>query len=76
MVTLYSTPTCSPCLVLGKRLDAAGVNWEKVDLTENPDRLADLKARRQSETIQTPILEFEGELFDITGFREVLSRAA
>lgn len=75
MVTLYSTPTCSPCKTAEKQFDANDIEINKVDLTANPDILAELKERRNSDIIQTPLFEFDGELFDMTGLREVINRA-
>lgn len=65
MVTVYSTPTCAPCRVVKARLKARGIPFEEVDLTTNPDRLADIKRRKGTDIIQTPVLEFEGKLHQI-----------
>lgn len=75
MVTLYSTPTCSPCKIAEKQFDANDIKFNKVDLTTDPEALAALKDRRNSDIIQTPLFEFDGELFDMTGLREVINRA-
>lgn len=75
MVTLYSTPQCAPCRAAERQFDANNVEINKVDLTANPDILAELKERRNSDIIQTPLFEFDGELFDITGLRDVINRA-
>lgn len=58
-----------------RQFDANGITYNKIDLTENPDALADLKERKNSETIQVPLFEFDGELHDITGLRDIISRA-
>ena len=75
MVTLYSTPTCSPCKIAEKQFDENDIKFNKVDLTTDPEALAALKERRKSEIIQTPLFEFDGELFDMTGLRDVINRA-
>lgn len=75
MVTLYSAPSCQPCRMAERQFDLNDVNYEKVDLTENPAILANLKERRGSDVIQTPLFEVDGELFNIAGLREVIERA-
>lgn len=72
MVIVYSTPTCAPCRVAEKRLDAAEVPFEKVDLTENPEILANLKERLGVPHIQTPLFLFEDELFGMSDLRAII----
>ena len=62
MVTLYSTPTCAPCRVAEKRLIAAGITVNRVDLTEEPETLAALKAELDSPVVHTPTFRHDGEL--------------
>jgi glutaredoxin len=76
MVTLYSTPTCAPCRVAESRLDDAGLLAAKVDLTQDPEKVEELKARLGVPVLQTPILEFEGELFGIADLRAVMETAS
>lgn len=72
MVTVYSTPTCAPCRVVKARLKARGVPFEEVDLTTNPKALADLKRRKGVDIIQTPVLEFAGDLFQIDSLAGII----
>lgn len=72
MVTLYSTPTCAPCRVAEKRLDAAGILGAKVDLTLDPAKVEELKDRLGVTLLQTPILEFEGELFGMVDLANII----
>ncbi len=72
MVTIYSTPTCAPCRVVKARLKDRGIPFEEVDLTTAPEALADLKARKGTDLIQTPVLEFEGKLHQIDGLPEIV----
>jgi glutaredoxin len=72
MVIVYSTPTCAPCKVVKARLKAKGIQFEEVDLTTAPDRLADLKHRKGTDIIQTPVLEFEGNLFNISALSGII----
>lgn len=74
-VTLYSTPTCSTCTMATRRLESAGLDVNKVDLTENPDKLAELKGARNSDVLQVPLFEFDGEIHDITGLGGIIARA-
>lgn len=76
MVTLYSTPTCAPCRVAERRLAAAGLLAGKVDLTEHPDKVEELKERLGTPTLQTPIFEFHGELFGISDLPAILNTAS
>lgn len=75
MVTVYSTPTCAPCKVAKMRLERAGVEFTEVDLTQAPKTLADLKVRRQSDVIQTPLFEFKGNLYAIDKLTAIISHA-
>lgn len=76
MVTLYSTPTCAPCRVAEKRLDGAGLLAAKVDLTQDPEKVEELKARLGVPVLQTPILEFEGELFGMADLPAIMRTVA
>lgn len=75
MVTVYSTPTCAPCKVAKMRLTKAGIPFTEVDLTTDPDKLAELKQRRQSDVIQTPLLEFQHQLYTIESLTVIITRA-
>lgn len=79
-IRLYTTPTCGTCKMSGRRLDAAGVEVDVIDLTEHADLLAELKRRLDkgpAEQIQVPLFEDENdEIFDITGLPGIISRAA
>ena len=79
MVILYTTPTCGTCKVAERRLDAADVAFEKVDLTEHPDVLADIKERlglAPSAKVQLPVIGYQGELLTIADLRGVIEDAS
>ncbi|QJD49853.1 NrdH-like glutaredoxin [Microbacterium phage AvGardian] len=79
MVTLYTTPTCGTCRVAENRLTAADVPFKKVDLTEHPDDLADIKERlglAPSDKVQLPIIGYQGELLTIADLRGVIEDAS
>lgn len=54
-IVILSTPTCSRCKFVGKHLDAKGVDYEFVDLSDpdNADFLAEFQARNLSNVPQT-----------------------
>ncbi|QOP66626.1 NrdH-like glutaredoxin [Microbacterium phage TukTuk] len=78
MVTLYTTPTCGTCKVAERRLDDAGIDFEKVDLTLNPVILEEIRERlgvAPGQKLQLPILGFEGELHTIVALRDIIRTA-
>lgn len=76
-IKLHTTPTCATCKVAGRRLEAAGVDVDLIDLTEHPDLLAELKSRLQRDVVQVPLfIDENDEVFDITGLPGILERAA
>lgn len=62
MVTIYSTPTCAPCRVAEVRLRDAGIPFQKIDLTQEPGILAELKERLDVPMVNTPTFGFRDEL--------------
>ena len=43
-ITVYSKPLCVQCDATKRALNKAGIRYEAVDVTENPDALAKIKA--------------------------------
>ena len=43
-ITVYSKPLCVQCDATKRALNKAGIRYEIVDVTENPDALAKIKA--------------------------------
>ena len=43
-VTVFSQPQCVQCNATYRGLDAKGIQYEVVELSENPDRLEEVKA--------------------------------
>ena len=64
-VTIYTTPTCSPCKAAAKRLEREGIPFNKVDLTEDPDALEGLKRSLDVKTVQTPLFSYGGKILNI-----------
>lgn len=71
--TIYSTPTCAPCKVAYKRLDAAGIPYEVVDLTEDAEALAELKHRLEVEKVNTPVIRLGSEHVQIDGLTRLMA---
>ena len=44
MVTVYSKPACVQCNATYRRLDAKGVPYEVIDMSEDAEALAEVKA--------------------------------
>lgn len=63
MVTLYTQPTCAPCVAVKRRLDNAGIEVESIDITESPESADLLKAHG---FIGTPVISSNGKLYDIS----------
>lgn len=41
MITLFTTKTCSQCPIVIQELDSKGVEYEKLDAEDSPDRAAE-----------------------------------
>lgn len=79
-ITGFKTPTCSTCKVADKVADAGGVTINWVDLSTEPETLANIKLRLgkgPTDMIQVPLFQEDGsdELLDITHLRAIVDRA-
>ena len=45
MVRLYTQPGCMPCMVTKRSLDKAGIEYETVNVREDPAALEELRRR-------------------------------
>jgi glutaredoxin-like protein NrdH len=63
-ITVYSTPNCGQCRMTYKALDRAGIAYEVVDLSQDAEKLEEL---RQQGYLQAPIVMAGTETW--TGFR-------
>lgn len=61
-ITVYGQPSCQPCRLVQRRLDRDQVPYDYVDLTQHPDKLAQLKAAGMTRTpiIETPTETWSG----------------
>lgn len=76
MIYILSTPTCQPCKTAVKILNAKGIPNQKIDLTEDAEKLAWAKAKMKSETISTPTFEYQGTLYQgMNRLQEVIALA-
>ncbi|WP_217181622.1 glutaredoxin family protein [Streptomyces sp. AC495_CC817] len=73
-ITIYSVPGCAPCLVAKKRLDAEGIPYEDIDLSENPETLDRLKRQFGVPKIQTPLIHYAGEYHTIAGLTNIIAK--
>lgn len=63
-ITVYSTPNCSQCRMTYKALERAGIAYEVIDLSQDADKLEEL---RQQGFMQAPIVMAGTETW--SGFR-------
>lgn len=68
-ITLYSKPACVQCNAVKRLLDSHDIEYNVIDMSENPDALATVvDAGHQS----APVLVFDGNVEDgISGFNPV-----
>jgi glutaredoxin-like protein NrdH len=63
-ITVYSTPGCTQCRMTYKALENAGIAYEVIDLSQDADKLEEL---RQQGFLQAPIVMAGTETW--SGFR-------
>ncbi len=66
-VKLYSTPTCTYCVVLKKYLEEKGFEYEEVDVSQ--DEEAQKRMIDKTGQMGVPVIEIDDEKF-ITGFNK------
>jgi len=66
-IKLYTTPTCTYCVLLKKYLDEKNVEYEEVDVSE--DEEAQKRMVEKSGQMGVPVVETEEEKF-IVGFNK------
>lgn len=66
-IKIYSTPTCTYCIILKKYLESKGFDYEEVDVSKDEEA----KKRMVDNTNQmtVPVTEFNNEKF-IVGFKK------
>lgn len=63
-VIVYTKPSCVQCNATYRALDSKGIDYEVVDLTEDP---AALEALRDANWMQAPVVHTAGDIW--SGFR-------
>lgn len=63
-VIVWSKPGCVQCVATERSLEQRGIDHRVFDLTENPEKLEELRA---SGNLQAPVVEFGDSTW--TGFR-------
>ncbi len=63
-VRIYSTPTCTYCIILKKYLDEKGVEYEDIDISQ--DEEAQKEMIEKTEQMGVPVTNIDGEF--IVGF--------
>jgi len=72
MVTVYTADGCSWCRLVKQFLDEKGVRYQEVDITRQPERLAELVSKSMQTSV--PVTDVNGAV--IIGYnREALERA-
>lgn len=70
---MYKTPDCRTCKMIGDRLDAAGLPYTVVDVTEDPAAAQRLK---DAGMMQAPVFGWKGKLRTIAEFPQIQKELA
>ncbi len=63
-VKIYSTPTCTYCVILKKYLEEKGVEYDDIDISQNEEeqkRMVEMTGQ-----MGVPVIEYDGEF--VIGF--------
>ncbi len=63
-IRIYSTPTCTYCIILKKYLSEKGIDYEDLDVSENEE--AQKEMIEKTKQMGVPVIDIEGEI--IIGF--------
>ena len=69
MITVYKTTHCSQCMMTKRRLTKRGLEFEEVNLEENPDELNFVKNVLGYSQAPVVIVEEENQTRHWSGFR-------
>lgn len=73
-VTVYSGPSCAPCIVAKNRLKAAGIPFDEVDLSEDAEALARLKRTLEVAKVNTPVIHYAGKHGTIADLTQIIEK--
>lgn len=65
-VTVYSTPTCTYCVIAKEFLKEHGIKFEEVDVSKDQKRAKEMI--KKSGQIGVPVIEIDGKI--IVGFNQ------
>lgn len=69
-ITVYSKPSCQPCLATYRALDKAALPYQSIDVSENPEALAYAASLGHQQSPVVVIRDDAGEVTDHwSGFR-------
>ena len=66
-IKIYSTPTCTYCIILKRYLDGKNIAYEEVDITQ--DEEAKQRMIDNTKQMTVPVVEIDDEKF-IVGFNK------
>jgi glutaredoxin 3 len=58
-VTVFTTNTCNYCVMVKKYLDTKGINYDVVNLDEQPDKQKEVYAKSGALTVPVTLIEKE-----------------
>ncbi len=58
-ITVFTTSTCSYCVMVKKYLDRKGVKYEVINLDENPEKQKEVYAKSGALTVPVTLIEKE-----------------
>jgi glutaredoxin 3 len=64
-VTIFTTNTCSYCVMVKRYLSAKGVSYEEVNLDQNPERQAEATALSGVTTVPVTVVTQQDDSRDI-----------
>ncbi len=68
-ITVFSTPTCAYCPMVKQWLKSKGLNYDEVDLVENPDRQQEVLEMSGALTVPVTIVTKQDDTKEvIVGF--------
>lgn len=69
MLIIYTTPDCRTCGAATRKLDAEGIPYTKVDVTEDAEAAERL---RRNGLTQAPVFGWHGHLHTIAGLPDII----
>lgn len=74
-LVVYSTPTCSTCRAAKRKLDALGIPYTPVDLTEDAEALERIKLALGTSTVQVPLFRWKSTYSTIVDLPAIIAEA-